>query len=190
MKVSGYQFEYQRRLLGSTAESKLDDENFAAVMLRDGLTFKTKKDEGYDLITGIFDPGSGYNYDISPARNYKNWYKVVASSLLRSFDKVTKFSYGEVNYTATTRKVGEVDATVENGPANLTNVVPLVDYMVYTFVHPLTRDQMRLIRANPYGYIEFIDLFGKVGYGFISAKGIEYNKEDGKAEFDLIRVNR
>lgn len=190
MRVSGYQFEFQRRLIASTAESKLDDENFCAVMIRDGLTFRTKKDEGYAEITGVFDPGSGYNYDISPARNYRNWFKVVGSSLIRSFDKVTKFSYGEVNYTATTRKVSESVAVAENGNIDLSDIEPIMDYMAYSFVHPITRYEFGLIRANPFGYIEFTDLFGEVGGGFISPKGIEYNKEEGTAEFDLIRVFR
>lgn len=190
MRVSGYQIEFQRRLAGSTKDSKLDDENFAVVLVRDGLTFKTKKNEGYTSITGVFDPQSGYNYDISPARNYENWLPFIATSLIRSFDKTTRFTYGEVNYTATTQKVGEASPVAENGDRNLSMVQPIVDYMNYTFTHPLTRDELQLIRNNPYGYIEFTDLWGEVMQGFISAKGIEYNKEDGTADFDLVMVNR
>lgn len=189
-RVSGYQIEFQRRLVGSTKDSKLDDENFAVVLLRDGLTFKTKKNEGYSFITGVYDFPSGYNYDISPARNYENWLPFVASSLIRSVDKTTKFTYGEVNYTAATQKTGEATLLPENGNRDLTNIEAYVDYMNYSFTHPLTREELQLIRANPYGYIEFTDLFGTLMQGFISAKGIEYNKEEGTADFDLIRVYR
>jgi hypothetical protein len=190
MRVSGYQIEFQRRLAGKTVDSKLDDENFAVVLVRDGSTFKTKKNEGYSFITGVYDFPSGYNYDISPARNYENWLPFVASSLIRSFDKTTKFTYGEVNYTAATQKTTEATLLPENGDRDLSMVEPFVDYMNYSFTHPLTREELQLIRLNPYGYIEFTDLLGTVMQGFISAKGIEYNKEEGTADFDLIRVYR
>lgn len=191
MRTSGYQIEFQRRLVASTKDSQLDDENFAVVLLRDGLTYKTKKNEGYAEIIGVYDAPTGYNYDISPARNYENWLPFVASSLVRSFDKTTKFTYGEVNYTAATRKTGEPSLIAENGDRDLSMVEPIVDYMNYSFNNvPITREELQLIRNNPRGYIEVIDLFGESIDGFISPKGIEYNKEDGTADFDLIKVYR
>jgi hypothetical protein len=190
MRTSGYQIEFQRRLISSTEESKLDDETFSVVLLRDGDTFKTKKNEGYAEITGVFDPGSVYNIDITPRRNMENWLPFIASSLIRSFSKVITFSSGEVNYTASTRKVGELEPMFENGPVDLTNIIPITDYMTLSFSVPVTRDELALLRLNPEGYVEITDEYGKIGEGFISAKGIQYNKEDETADFDLMKKYR
>lgn len=189
-RTSGYQIEFQRRLSSTTAESKLDDENFAVVLLRDGDTFKTKRNEGYAEITGVFDPDSIYNVDITPRRNLENWKPFIASSLIRSFSKVITFSSGEVNYTATTRKAGESVALAENGPIDLTNIVPITDYMTMSFSMPISRNEVTLLRNNPEWAIEVQDEYGSIAEGFISSKGIQYNKEDETADFDLVKKYR
>lgn len=190
MKAGGYQIESQRRLTFSTSDGKLDDENFAVSLVRDGETFKTKKDEGYTDFFNIFDPESSYNLDLSPARALKNWLKVIASSLVRSTNKTVAFTYGEVNYTAGTKKGTETELTYENGSVDVTGVEPIWDNFIYDFEAPLSRDEFKLLKANPYGYIEFEDQWGEVMQGFISDEGIEHNSNTGMADFKLLKVFR
>jgi len=190
MRSGGYQIEAQRRLTFSTSDGKLDDENFAVSVIRDGENFVTKKDEGYTGFYNVFDPASSYNLDLSPARALKNWLKIVASSLIRSTSKLLKFTYGEVNYTAGTKKGTETTFTYEDGTVDLTGVQPIWDNFIYEFDAPLTRDEFKLLKANPYGYIEFEDQFGEVMEGFISDEGIEHDSNKGMANFKLLKVFR
>lgn len=190
MRAGGYQIESQRRLTFSTSDGKLDDENFAVSLVRDGETFKTKKDEGYTDFFNIFDPPSSYNLDLSPARALKNWLKVVASSIIRSSNKLIKFTFGEVNYTAGTKKGTETEFTYENGTVDLTGIEPIWDNFIYNFRAPLSKDEFKLIKLEPYGYIEFEDQFGEIMEGFISTEGIEHDSNKGIAEFNLLKVYR
>lgn len=187
MRTSGYQIESQRRLVESTKESKLDDETFAVVLLRDGLTFKTKRNEGYAEINGVFSPETIYNVDITPRRNLENWKQFIAPSLIRSMNKVLTFSTGEVNYKASTRKVGEPVALAEDGPIDMTNVVPITDYLDYKFSMPVSGNELTLMRLHSEGYIEFTDEYGKTAAGFISPEGIKYSKEEEIADFVLVK---
>ena len=188
MITGGYPIESQRRLFESTEDGKNDDKNFAVVVIRDGLTFKTKKNEGYSAITNVFDPSSIYNVDISPARNLRNWLQVLASGLIRSTNKVLRFTFGEVNFTMTSQKTTEVEPVAENGNVDLTGIEPIWDNEIYSFKCPLSRNQMKLIKANPYGYVEFNDRYGETFEGFID--NFEHEPNEGKATFDLLKVHR
>lgn len=190
MITSGYLIESQRRLELTTEDGKYDDRNFAVVLLRDGLNYKTKKNEGYDAITNVLFPDTGYNYDLSPARILPNWFKVIGSSLIRSKSKTLKFTYGEVNYIMTTLKTGELEVTAENGNFTIT-VEPIWDNEDYNFNHKISRDEIQLIRNNLYGYIEFTDKDDNVMEGFISPEGgIQYDNNSQTAEFNLLKVHR
>jgi hypothetical protein len=186
----GYQIEAQRRSAALTEDAKLDDKIFVVVLIRDGILFKTKKNEGYAEINNVFDAATGYNYDISPARNLKNWYAFIGSSLSFSVDKTIKFASGEVNYEMSTRKPNEQSVLAENG--NVTPIdEPIWDNFIYSFSHPLTRDQFKLLKANPYGYVEFTDGFGHVMEGFINTgNGVDHDPNKGIAEFELLKVYR
>ena len=79
----------------------------------------------------------------------------------------------------------------ESGNLNLSGVVPIFDPEEFTFRSKLTRDQMKAIKANPYGFIEWHDKDGKVYEGFIHNEGgIEHDPNEGMAEFTLLKVNR
>jgi hypothetical protein len=186
--ASGFQIEEQRRLSTKTEDSNLDDENFVACVLRDGASFKTKKNEGYDSITNVYDAPTGYNYDISPARSVLNWKKYIASCLVRSEDKTIKFSSGEVNYLMTSKKPTDIFAVAENGNFDTTLEEPLWDPEIYSFEHGLSDDEMSLIEATPYGYIEFEDRFGEVMQGYILDVKHDAPKKD--ATFQLLKVYR
>lgn len=189
MRAGGYQIEAQRRLTGATEDGKLDDENFATVVIRDGDEFKTKKDEGYSAFTNVIDSASGYNYDISPARGLQEWLTFVASVVIRSLNKIITFATGEVNFEMTSQKTTESSPLAENGSVDLTGIEPIWDHELYELKDiPFTRDDMKLVKANPYGYIDFEDNFEETFEGFIEQ--IEYDPNEHKADLLLLKVFR
>lgn len=189
--TSGYIIENQRRLLDSTVDSKYDDLNFAVVMIRDGGGFKTKTIEGYTEIDNIVDIPSVYNLDISPARCLRNWLKIIASSLIRSNDKVVKFSWGERNFILVSQKDTEVELIDEKGNVSVVNVEPIWYNEVYTIPNTkLTRQQVTQYKANPYKVISFEDHTGAILEGFISTEGIEHDSNANKGDLQLLRVYR
>ncbi|HJY23482.1 MAG TPA: hypothetical protein VJ279_11375, partial [Hanamia sp.] len=190
MITSGYLIESQRRLELTTEDGKYDDKNFAIVLLRDGASYKSKRDEGYAEITNALFPDTGYNYDLAPERIVRNWLKVISSSLIRSRSKVLKFTYGEVNYIMSTRKDDEFEPITGNGNIDSSGIEAIWDNEDYNFNHPFDRHQMSLIKANPHGYFDWMDKDGKVMEGFISPEGIEYDNNKNRAEFNALRVNR
>lgn len=188
--TAGYLIENQRRLSISTEDGKNDDNLFAVVLVRDGGGYRTKKNEGYSEITNVLFPDTGYNYDISPARIAKNWFKVIAASLIRSNRKTIRFAFGTVNYIMTTKENGSIVVVAENDNFDLTNVEPIWDNEDYEFERPTTLEEWNIIRSNPRGYFEFEDRFGNKFEGFISDQGIEYDRTQGIATFNLIRTYR
>jgi len=187
--TSGYLIESQRRLLNTTEDGKYDDSNFAVTLLSDGEGgYVTKKDQGYEEINNVLFSDTGYNYDLSPARILKNWFKIIASSLIRSQNKTLKFSYGEVNYIMTSRKTGEVDVVAENGDFALT-VEPIWDNEEYRFTRKqISSDQIQLIKQNLNGYVEFQDRDDTKMQGFIQS--IDYDANEHTADFTLLKVYR
>lgn len=191
MITGGYQIESQRRFRDTTQDAKLDDSNFAVVVIRDASTFKSKAAEGYYDIQNVIDPLTGYNYDISPGRNLLNWLRYIASGLIYSETKELKFSYGEVNYLMKSIKFGETAYIEENGTVPLNNIEPIWDNMLYSLTDvPMSSNLFKLIKQNPYGYIEFEDLFGEVMQGFISGDGIEHDSFKKTADLELLKVFR
>jgi len=188
IRTSGYQIEHQRRLSVTTEDSKLDDENFFVCVVRDGVGFKTEQAENFTNVENVFDPASSYNLRISPARNLRNWFQIIAASLIRSFSKLLKFSFGEVNYKMKSTMIGQVTPIDESGNYDLTGVEPLWDNEIYTFEHPLNTEGMTLIKANHYGYIEFFDQFEEKFEGFVL--NVDHSAKDGIAEFELLKVHR
>lgn len=189
--ADGYQIESQRRLNTTTKDGRLDEAKFIVVLIRDGDDFKTKKDEGYAQILNVYDSGTGYNYDISPARLYKNHLVVIAAGLTRSIDKTTKFSYGEVNYLMATRKNTEAALLYENGDVDLKNVVPIWDNENYLLENvPFSSNQVKLLSQNPYGVIEFQDQFGETFEGFVTSEPITTNGDVKSATLNLMKVFR
>jgi hypothetical protein len=187
MRASGFQIEFQKRLRGTTKDSNLDDENFIVSLIRDGDTFKTKKDEGYVSITGVFDSPSGYNYDLSPARALQAWKRFIASCLTKSFDKTLKFTFGDGNYSMTSQKSGE-GVISESGSVDLTGIQPDFEPYIYTIGRKFTADDITLVQNSLYGYEEFSDQFGEVMQGFIL--NIEHNPTEKMAELELLKVFR
>ncbi|MGL5132679.1 MAG: hypothetical protein ACRC78_09135, partial [Planktothrix sp.] len=187
-KASGYEIESQRRLQGATKDSRNDDNLFIVNVRRDGLTFKTDKDEDFTSVTNLFSPETAYNLKISPARNMKRWLKFLASPLWAVVDKVYKFSYGETNYQMTSQLTTEFEPVDEGGNLDANDIEPVWYPEVYSFKHPLTRQQFRLIRENPYGCIKFKDNLDNEMEGFVLE--VSHKPMERVGEFKLLRAFR
>lgn len=191
-RASGNQVEYQRRLQGATVDSNLDDDIFVLSLIRDGLGYKTKSTEGYDLtkFDNIRGFESQYNYDLTPKRFLEAWKNVLASNCIRSKSNLVRFGSGTVNYELVSKRLDEAAHVRENEDLELVGIEPLYDTEDYTFNFQLTRDEWKIIKANPYGYIEFYDHYGNIYEGFINNEGIEYDSVKKIGAFSLRRVNR
>jgi hypothetical protein len=190
LRASGHQIEYQRRLQSSSEDSKLDDETFVTCLVRDGAGFRTESTEGLLSVEGVQFPETQYNFRISPARMLRAWKEVLGTNLIRSHYKQIRWSYGEYNYSMRVT-TADGDVIAENEDLDAVGSEPLFDPEKYSFTFRLTRDQMKMIKANPYGYIEFTDRFGVVHEGFLSPEGgIEHDPNKKTAEFVLRKLHR
>lgn len=178
-RASGFEIESQRRLSGTTKESKLDDKNFFITLVRDN-GFRVELGSDYASITGVIDPATAYNVGIRPGVMIRNWKKVLASLTLRNSDKKLKFTYGEYNYTVT------VDGVAENSDIELLDDDAIWYNDSYGFVSKFGKDERELIRANRYGLIKFEDWGGNECSGFILEMKNEIEKKE--AEFVLLRA--
>lgn len=187
IKADGYMIEYQRRLAELTEDGKYDNDNFIIQCIRDGLGYKSKQSEGYDLITGIIDFASSYNLDISPARILQNWREYLAINAIYSTEKLVEFLSGDGNYTMSSTKTGQ-DPLAENGNVSLFGIDPLFTPWDIYFDSPLSSAEFKAIRNNPYGHITLSDKDNKVYKGFVSEVGITHDTNHNKASFDLIEM--
>ncbi len=188
VRANGSEIEYQRRLIGLSEDSNLDDQNFVIVLVRDGDDYKAKKMEGYDAVSGVYDAATGYNYDISPARMLLNWYEYLASNVIYSLIKSASFASGTGNYQATTTKTGE-EPLAEDGTVDLSLALPIFDCFSYQLTGvPFTRSEMNLIKANPFGYNSFRDKDNVVRYGFLNSDGIDHDSNNNRANITLLKL--
>ena len=66
-------------------------------------------------------------------------------------------------------------------------IAPLWLPETYTFEYPLTYQQFKTIKANPYGYVEFYRFAEHVKKGFIM--NMEYKMKTGMTKFELLKAN-
>ena len=81
-------------------------------------------------------------------------------------------------------------AIAENGninwnDANAANISPIYLPDTYSFEYPLTFDEFKTIKNNPYGYVEFYKDSDDVKQGYIME--MAYSMKTGLTKFDLIR---
>jgi hypothetical protein len=187
-KTSGFEIESQRRLFGSTKDSRLDQLNFMVNVIRDGLGFKSARNENYPVVENLYDPDSAYNLYFAPGRGVRTWLKVLASNVTKLADKILKFTYGDGNFKLVSRETSEPEPIAEDEDIDMTDVEPLWENEIYKFDCPLDATGMDLIRANPYGYIRFKDHLGNVKDGYVME--VRHDPAQGMGEFELLKVYR
>jgi len=70
--------------------------------------------------------------------------------------------------------------------ANVTNITPIWLPEIYSFEYPLTYQEFKTIKANPYGYIEFYKFLGQEKRGFILS--MDYSMKTGMTKFELLKA--
>lgn len=190
-RAAGYEIESQRRLQNSNEDSRLDDEIFIVTVIRDGGGFKTETDELFSQLNNVFSPETIYNARISPGRNLQNWAKILGGNLIKGTKKEFKFAFGSFNYIMTSQITGEllVDENAGLDTSSALDENEVIYYPeIYEFEHELTRDQYQILRANPNGFIEFLDWNDNISEGFLLQ--VDYKLEENKGTFTLLRLYR
>lgn len=185
--ASGWEIESQRRLTDNTKDSQLDDTNFLVCMLRSGMDWITEQATNFSSVTGVTDPDSSYNLNISPARSLRRWLRVLSVSVILSFSRVLKFNYGEGNYLMASTKTGETEVA-ENGDIDMSAIIPLHVPERFEFTWTMSAQDWQHTKDNQYGFFSFTNEDDVYCEGFI----IEVARQPttGTVDFNLLRVYR
>lgn len=187
-RASGFEIESLRRLIGSTDESRLDDQNFMIVVKRaTGGGFEVELGSDFTQITGVFDPDSAYNMRISPGRNILNWKKVLASTTVRNAEKIFRFASGTLNYLVTSQLPGE-SIIGESDDVVIADSDAIYYAEKYTLTTELTKAQRDAINANILGVFRANDWNGNQFEGFFEEVQANLAKQEGN--LTLLRVYR
>jgi hypothetical protein len=97
-----YAIERQRRMQyvsNATTDEEYDNHTFIICIDRVDLS-TAEKDDNFENVDEVISPETIYNLRIKPARNLRNWFKILATSVIKSNDtlKTIKFSSAEGNY--------------------------------------------------------------------------------------------
>lgn len=145
--------------------------------------------------TNIIDPGTIYNYRLSPIRIALRWLdKILASYKTASPSNKIIFMDGDANYLAKGKMLSSScrwENTVLQENASLDSSVfedaalsmPILKTERIEFQYPMSIQDFKNIQANPYGQI-FYSCNCEEGYGWID--DIKYKPEEGLAIFKLI----
>jgi len=187
---SGYSIEQSRRLEykdTSTKEDSADKDNFIICLLRQGGGYKPQRNEGIET-RNIISPGTAYNIAISPTRNLKRWGYFLRAGLKHHTDEYFKFQEGQANYTFASKFASETVETAEDESILISDLEPpIFTAEYYEFDTTLAAFQWKLLQANPYGIITFINQKGTICSGFIVS--VEYKPYDQDATIKLLRSN-
>lgn len=199
--ASNYSLETTRRQGQSTTDWKYDNETFIVcfgeIIYGNLNTFTDfAPAAGNNLIALIY-----YNQRISPVRNLLHWFKSISPTwnyeFLTQLRKL-KFTSGEANYVAGWQKTANDDCLLElqsdylyeNQDIDKTtfkdydDCKPIWMPETISFDYPLTYQQFRTIRNNPYRRVQ-VTQSGRTWYGWIEQ--LEYDPNKGMGKWKLIR---
>jgi hypothetical protein len=170
---TAFQIAIENRFTVSDEENKtdIDEDIFFIHVFDDSGTLKSVKNEGFDLIGGLYGPRPiQANIFISPARNMTRWGEFIRASL--SFfteDGVIRFNKAENLSDLRSQTTIETETLFENRDLDISSLrTPRFSGRKANFNNPLTRAQIDIIDGNPYGIVKFWDYFDKVwNYGWI-----------------------
>lgn len=178
-------------------DSTYDNEAFILCLARNAYGFEVERDNIANP-ENIFSPETQYNYRITPARNMMRWYKIAANVYGKLGDTSNRlaFTAGTGNLTAKGEIWGsayefckiEGQAIAENQDifitqfASAADYTPIYDNVDVQFEYPLSVEEYKRIKENPYGYITF-KCGNQSRRGYI--KEIKWKPEAGLATFIL-----
>lgn len=160
--------------------------------------FLPKLDEEFDSVSNLFNSSTRYNLELTPLRNLLRWGNFLNGCLQRNLDTPYKFTYGEGNYAMVSDYSGSApaiclnkisDPLSEGQDINLTGIGygpgigHLFQPIVFTFTHPLSYSNYKLIRDNKHKAIGISET--NSGHITCFIKKIEYDINKSKAIFTL-----
>jgi len=206
LRADDYGIEFARRKQASftsTEDTRYDNDNFiiAYRQLLDG-TFVSKggqEVDGYDSVTGILQPESAFNLDISPGRILRNWSNIYTAAYLKKRGLSLTYSKGANNFDLVSQKTGDVSIvesddipiTIDglDNPSNLKT--PLFVDDLYELDAIVDQDQWEAIQNDPDSLFEFTTFDNGVevrNFGY--AEKIEYSLSEDEIKLILKRTNR
>lgn len=195
-----------------TEDSDFDDKNFIIALNRDVNYASTplaldeaEKDENFTNIANVYSPETIYNIRFKPARIFRNWFKILGTSLIKlnTTLKVVKFSFGEGNYKIESEGIEACDPAkqelVEAGQdveiliPGTDGLEPLFSGHIDEFDAPFSLSDYQNLKDldvddNP-------NYYKKIGYSITDADHLEgyildlrYKPIRGKASFRMARA--
>jgi hypothetical protein len=161
---------------------------------------------GYHVEQGIaensanfFSPATAYNWRIRPVYNLMRWFKSIAQSYVSLVNTTSKlfFTSGTGNYLAEgnisvydscrieNKVLAENDDIDYNDFQNTDDATPIYQPEIITFDYPLSLADYKLIKSNPYGYLNVQCGQGVFFQAYI--KNVQYKPAEGMATFTLIK---
>jgi hypothetical protein len=170
---TAFQEAIDNRFTVSEEENKtdIDEDIFFIHVFNDSGTLKSVKNEGFDLIGGLYGANPiQANIFISPARNMTRWGDFIRSSL--SFFEDTgslRFNKAENLSDLRSQTTEETETLYENRDIAISELkTPRFSGRRINFNAPLTRAQINIIDGNAYGLVKFYDYIAKeYNYGWI-----------------------
>ncbi len=200
--ASTYAIELTRRKnidILPTEDWRYDNDVFFIAVKRFGPTpFKP------ELYADAFSSGNNmqvlttaYNLRLTPTRMLLAHLNVITAGLQKIEGNIS-FAKGEGNTALELTKtdVGcqedfdgqplKESQSIEWSDDRAKNIRPLWFPEIYSFEYPLTYQQFKTIKANPYGYIEFYRFENDKKAGYIL--NMEYQLKTGMTKFELLRI--
>ena len=193
--ASGYLIEQTRRDQYDKSPDKEGNEdktNFWICVVRKTVGafryFEPERNQNLTVCNNVLSPDTIYNIRITPQRNWERHGRLINSCLIHREMRNIVFQEGNANYTAETKFTGETVSTIENETITAAQLLaPLWIPEYYEFEHPLRLFQRKLIEANPYGVITFMNSKGETLKGYL--KEIKVSITERNAAFKLLRAN-
>lgn len=203
MILSTYCIEETRRLSDTSQDWTYDNDLFGFCLRRGGdteppLTVEMMAEAATNILN-ILNPGTNYNFRVSPARNAMRWFNFIMQGLkqLDTEDKLY-FSEGKGNYIARYKALKcNVEGSVlgENTDIGINNFAlvddakPITFAETDTFVHPFSFNQFNRLRTDPTLMFKTMRYFcnGSGREGWI--KRIAWRRSAGTAEIQAIPKN-
>lgn len=193
--AAGYVIEQIRTQLFSTtgrADNGYDNDTFIISVDRSYGSFIVEQGN-ISSPANIFSPETAYNWRIRPLYNLMRWAKSIFHAYPNINDSLAKifFSSGTGNYVAegelTDGCKWENKPLAENDDLSvndfLQQLIPLLSTDDISFTYPLSAAEYKIIKANPYGYINLQCGTGDFWKAYIQE--INYQPSKGEASFTL-----
>ncbi len=195
----GYAIEVTRRLFGTTADWRYD-QNIFGLCLKRGAPYDVEQG---NIVNGanLFDPPTIINYRASPIRNALHWFKWIMQGVTHlvvgDINEASQmlFNSGVGNYVAEGELTSnacnlENDVIAENDAVSLSDFfdpvagTPFIMPETVEFTYPLGLNEFLFIKDNMYGLIQYRHSeMEQWSYGWIEK--IDPSHEEGDAKFTL-----